>query len=251
MSKRINPRLTSVTLMQEKVYHFCVKSILVSSLALAGSAWAQSAYEESISGDLSDDANAPTLIPSSQTTITVGFTTDREGLDRDIFTIEVPTGFELSGVILDDYNSNYPENLGFVGFSSGAVLDADPILPTATGLLGWYLPDESNVGQDLFLEMGQAAGAIGYDEPLPSGFYTFWAQETSDSNDEWVLSVVLSPVDTTCVADVNGNGSVDFSDLVQLLSAFGPCASCVEDLDESGSVDFNDLDSMLSFWGPC
>ena len=238
--------------MPKKVYDLSVKFTLLPSLALAGSAWAQSAYEESISGDLSDDANAPTLITSSQTTITVAFTTDREGLDRDIFTIEVPTGFEMSGIILDDYNSNYPENLGFVGFSSGAVLDADPILPSASGLLGWYLPDESNVGQDFFLEMGQAgADAIGYDAPLPAGSYTFWAQETSDSNDEWVISIVLTPAETNCVADVNDNGSVDFADLVQLLSVFGPCASCVEDLDESGSVDFNDLISMLSFWGPC
>ena len=232
-------------------YDLSVKNFLLSTVAIAGSAWGQSAYEESTSGDLSDDANAPTVITSSQTTITVVFTTDREGLDRDIFTIEVPTGFELSGVILDDYNSNYPENLGFVGFSSGSVLNADPVLPTAAGLLGWYLPDESNVGQDLFLDMGQAAGAIGYDGPLPSGLYTFWAQETSDSNDDWVLSVVLSPVDSTCEADVNGNGTVDFPDLIQLLSVFGPCASCPEDFDESGSVDFNDLVSMLSFWGPC
>ncbi len=230
---------------------FCVKSSLLSILAFTCSAWSQSAYEESISGDLSDDANAPTLVTSSQTTITVAFTTDREGLDRDIFTVEVPAGFELSGIVLDDYNSNYPENLGFVGFSSGSVLNADPVLPTAAGLLGWYLPDEFDVGQDLFSEMGQAPGAIGYDGPLPSGFYTFWAQETSDSNDEWVLSVVLSPVDVTCEADVNGNGAVDFPDLIQLLSAFGPCSSCDEDLDESGSVDFNDLISMLSFWGPC
>ncbi len=59
------------------------------------------------------------------------------------------------------------------------------------------------------------------------------------------------PVDSTCEADVNGNGTVDFPDLIQLLSVFGPCASCPEDFDESGSVDFNDLVSMLSFWGPC
>ena len=69
---------------------FFVKCFLLSILAFTCSAWSQSAYEESISGDLSDDANAPTLVTSSQTTITVAFTTDREGLDRDIFTVEVP-----------------------------------------------------------------------------------------------------------------------------------------------------------------
>ena len=42
---------------------------------------------------------------------------------------------------------------------------------------------------------------------------------------------------------------MDFPDLIQLLSAFGPCASCDEDLDESGSVDFNDLVTVLGGWG--
>ena len=221
------------------------------SLLLAGSASAQVAYDESVSGDLSDDANAPTLISTSETTITVACTTDREGEDRDIFTIEVPAGFELTGILLDYYKSNYPKNLGFIGFSSGAILNADPMNPFADGLLGWKMSDESNVGDDLFLSMGQAPASIGYEDPLPSGFYTFWVQEISDSSDDWMISLVLSPVEISCAGDFNGNGAVDFPDLVQLLSAFGHCASCDEDLDESGSVDFNDLISMLSFWGPC
>lgn len=228
-----------------------MKNLILIAFLLPSVASAQFAYDESTDGDLSDDPNAPTLIVSSETTITVAFTTDREGLDRDIYTVEVPSGYELSGIILDDYNSNYPENLGFVGFSSGSVLDANPILPTAAGLLGWALPDESNVGEDLFLDMGQGAGAIGYDAPLPAGSYTFWFQETSDSNDEWVVSVILTAKGDECFADVNENGSVDFPDLIQLLSVFGPCSSCSEDLDESGSVDFTDLITMLSVWGPC
>ena len=126
-----------------------MKNLILIAFLLPSVASAQFAYDESTDGDLSDDPNAPTLIVSSETTITVAFTTDREGLDRDIYTVEVPSGYELSGIILDDYNSNYPENLGFVGFSSGSVLDANPILPTAAGfrpLDAGRRPDDGRAG---------------------------------------------------------------------------------------------------------
>ena len=54
-----------------------------------------------------------------------------------------------------------------------------------------------------------------------------------------------------CAGDLNGSGTVDFSDLVSLLSAWGPCPGCPEDLDLSGAVDFSDLVSLLAAWGPC
>jgi hypothetical protein len=48
------------------------------------------------------------------------------------------------------------------------------------------------------------------------------------------------------------SGAVDFTDLLQVLSAWGDCpASCPEDLDGSGAVDFTDLLSVLSAFGPC
>ena len=49
--------------------------------------------------------------------------------------------------------------------------------------------------------------------------------------------------------DLNGSGLVGFSDLLQLLSIWGPCTGCPEDLDGSGAVDFSDLLEILSsFW---
>ena len=42
-----------------------------------------------------------------------------------------------------------------------------------------------------------------------------------------------------------------FSDLLDVLSNWGPCDACPEDLDESGAVDFGDLLRVLSGWGPC
>ena len=54
-----------------------------------------------------------------------------------------------------------------------------------------------------------------------------------------------------CPADVDGSGSVEFTDLLSVLANWGACAACPEDFDQSGSVDFNDLLVVLAAWGPC
>jgi len=57
-----------------------------------------------------------------------------------------------------------------------------------------------------------------------------------------------------CPADLTGDGVVDFSDLLQVLSAWGVCEdpqACPADLSGDGLVDFTDLLTLLSAWGPC
>jgi len=54
------------------------------------------------------------------------------------------------------------------------------------------------------------------------------------------------------VGDLDGNGIVDISDLLILLSQWGPCANpgdCPADLDQDGSVDLSDLLVLLANWG--
>ena len=48
--------------------------------------------------------------------------------------------------------------------------------------------------------------------------------------------------------DVNGDGFVDFHDLLLLLAAWGPCEECPEDIDGDGFVDFDDLLLLLANW---
>ena len=56
----------------------------------------------------------------------------------------------------------------------------------------------------------------------------------------------------TCPGDADGNGTVDFNDLVSLLSAWdSTCSGCPEDVDGSGTVGFDDLIGLLSAFGPC
>ena len=53
-----------------------------------------------------------------------------------------------------------------------------------------------------------------------------------------------------CEGDVDGNGVVDFGDLLAVLAAWGN-AGGPEDLDGSGTVGFSDLLIVLGAWGPC
>ncbi len=53
-----------------------------------------------------------------------------------------------------------------------------------------------------------------------------------------------------CPEDVDENGSVDFNDILAVLSAWGT-DDAAADVDESGSVDFNDVLALLSAWGSC
>jgi len=54
-----------------------------------------------------------------------------------------------------------------------------------------------------------------------------------------------------CPADINGDGTVNVSDLLSLIAAWGPCDSCIEDIDGSGEVNVSDLLTVIGAWGPC
>jgi hypothetical protein len=54
-----------------------------------------------------------------------------------------------------------------------------------------------------------------------------------------------------CPADLTGDGSVDVSDLLVLLGAWGACSGCASDLNGDGFVDVSDLLMLFAAWGTC
>ena len=68
-----------------------------------------------------------------------------------------------------------------------------------------------------------------------------------DNNVFW-RNLFLRPV--ACPEDLDGNGAVDFGDILAVLSAWGNKGG-PEDLDGNGTVDFGDLLAVLAAWGPC
>jgi choice-of-anchor B domain-containing protein len=85
------------------------------------------------------------------------------------------------------------------------------------------------------------------------GNYPFFPSGTVIGSDEqrglFVWEVDARQSD--CVADIDGNGTVDTADLVDLLAAWGPCAGCPADITGDDTVDTADLVALLAAWGPC
>ena len=73
------------------------------------------------------------------------------------------------------------------------------------------------------------------------------ASANRDSNS---LSVIRNQSDcgTPANTDVNGDGSVDFADLVSVLAAWGACGGCAEDIDGDQMVGFSDLTLVIASW---
>ena len=59
------------------------------------------------------------------------------------------------------------------------------------------------------------------------------------------------PINLVCTGDLDGDGQIGFGDLLDLISAWGPCRGCPQDFDNNGEVEFNDLLFIVSNWGDC
>ena len=54
-----------------------------------------------------------------------------------------------------------------------------------------------------------------------------------------------------CPWDLDGDGTVNTSDLLALFASWGPCKACDADFDGSGAVNTSDLLILFANWGPC
>ncbi|MDG2422449.1 MAG: S8 family serine peptidase [Phycisphaerales bacterium] len=66
--------------------------------------------------------------------------------------------------------------------------------------------------------------------------------------------VMTAHVRDNCAGDINGTGSVNVTDLLAVLDAWGPCdpsSPCMADLDGNGKVAVDDVLKVMEQWGPC
>ena len=91
------------------------------------------------------------------------------------------------------------------------------------------------------------------DESMTSTGRRWSSRESGAStNEQPVLNVTWMP--PPCSGDGNGDGTVDFADIVGVTAAWGPCepkVECAFDFDDSGAVDFADLLVVIAAFGPC
>ena len=56
---------------------------------------------------------------------------------------------------------------------------------------------------------------------------------------------------TICAADINGDDQVNVTDLIAVITAWGPCPGCPADVNDDGQVNVTDLIAVITAWGPC
>jgi hypothetical protein len=143
--------------------------------------------------------------------------------DRDYFTVEVPDGFQLTGVVLIGYeNATSTAPDGFLAFQQGGEVTVDPATGANVGdLQGAIIYGTGQVGADLLDAM-----RLGFDDPqtnntLPSfdqpltGSWTFWLNQgagPSTATLDFIVEPLPAEAVTLSIADaptLAENGDTD------------------------------------------
>ena len=155
---------------------------LLSTGALSG-AQAATAWNESVSGDLSNVGTGPTAVTLGLGSNIITGTTGRSAagvVDRDYFFFTLPTGWRLDSLtMLPGTTFLGPSGLSFIGVQAGTQVTVNPTGGSAAGLLGWWHYNQNDLGTDILPSVGLGPGASGFVGSLPVGSYAFWIQETA------------------------------------------------------------------------
>lgn len=90
-------------------------------------------------------------------------------------------------------------------------------------------------------------GGTRIDKFSPKNYVNINLVNQIGSSFRWVTRYTLP---AACLGDLNGDGTVDASDLATVLGAWGT-ADAAADLDHDGTVAAADLAIVLGAWGPC
>jgi len=153
-------------------------------------------YDENVNGNLSLDNNTPTVITLSPGNNRI-ISTQTQTVDQaNYFTFQVPQGYELSQLIVDNYEGS--DDIGFIGINDDSFITTAP--PVFIGGLSY---GTANIGTDILPAMGDASNpaasfisGFGFTPPLATKQYTVWLNQTG-SNSTSVLNFVISAEDST------------------------------------------------------
>jgi hypothetical protein len=162
-------------------------------------AWA---YNEAVSGDLSDVAASPTVLAFGVGNNQVKGTMvtpppPAENDTRDFITFTVPPGHQLTAIILEEYIAlpgGGPGNTGFHAINAGPVGKTPGVDPSSAFLGGDHVSG-ANEGMNILLDLAiTPLSGTGFSVPLPAGTYSYVIQQTGNDLTGYDLNFVIAAV---------------------------------------------------------
>ena len=179
------------------------------------------------------------------------------GRDIAVWLFELPTLPE-GGVILESNLVGRVTSGGGSGSLKMAWTDSQTISvssgmntfnnPSASQTLNWPY---GNFSIPMNLDENNEAWSYGY--VMVTGYRsTSMTFSNSGANAAKIVFLVDVPTNE-CEADLNGDGYVNVSDMLQLIEAWGPCTTktCDADIDGDNYVRVSDLLVLIDNWGSC
>jgi hypothetical protein len=173
-------------------------ALLASAFLFGTAAHGSTIYNETVSGDLSNNGLAPTLLTFSLGPNDVLGSTGKSAagvIDRDYFTFTVAPGLELTGItVLPGTQTLGALGESFIGVQTGPEVTVSTAATDATGLLGWDHYGADDIGVNILPAMGTSGlNSTGFTGPLPAGTYSFWVQEASVGSVNYGLEFTVAP----------------------------------------------------------
>jgi hypothetical protein len=201
------------------IYDKSARAVLGAAVAVAmafsaSPAAAVIAYDEGVSGDLSNSGTAPTSVSFALGDNIVSGTSGRNpagAIDRDYFTFTIGPNQYLTNIFVQPGTT--PIGLSFIGIESGSQVTLDPATTSAAGLLGWAHYSLADVGTDILDNMSVAAnGSSGFTAPLGPGTYAVWLQEASPGTETYSFDFRIElPEPATWATMLLGFGLMGFA----------------------------------------
>lgn len=164
-------------------------------------------WDEVLDGDLSNDGLAPTSLTFAPGVSSIFGTTgaSASGMDRDYFSFTVPTGAELTQVVLRA-GSEFAGGSAFIALQVGPQVTVNPVtFEGRDALMGFVHYNNDQIGSDILSYFSLSA--------LPSGTYSVWIQELGNVVPYGLDMVVTTVVPLPAAAWLLAGGLAGFAAL--------------------------------------
>ncbi len=151
----------------------------------------------------------------------------------------------------DDSANGEPLFLGFdsAGFNSSAGVEMD------NGI--WFvIPDDPSASIGAGTALGHRLLSVSVEagqgvEMLLNIQWFDGADVVHETRNIYWNNEGLGGIGNDCPTDLDGSGSTDVGDVLEMIGQWGACSGCSGDLNGDGSVNVTDLLQVIGAWGAC